>query len=98
VIPLSRVQIHVPAALIAVDRLRKTGAIGGSSDLDSLFNFLELLHYGFKTGQTGNRTFLILVEFGPRAAILLDPFLYEVVDDLSDEHGPETLTMHTTFF
>ena len=70
-----------------VDRFRKTEAIEGSPDLNSLFNFLELLHDGFKTGQSGNRTLLVLIELNPGGTIFLDTFLYKRTYGLSDEHG-----------
>ena len=66
-------------------RFRKMEAIKGSPDLNSLFNFLELFHYGFKTGQSGNRTLLVIVELNTGAAVILDTFLYKRTYDLSDE-------------
>jgi len=68
-----------------LDRFRKTEATEGLPDLNSLFNFLELFHDRFKTGQSGNRTLLVLIELNPGATILLDAFLYKRADDLSDE-------------
>lgn len=63
----------------------ESGGNRWSPDLDSFFNFLELFYNGFNVGQTGNRTFLILVELSPRANISLETFLSKRMHDLSEE-------------
>jgi len=68
-----------------VGHFSKTEVIEELPDLDSLFNFLELFHDGFKTRQSGKRALLVLIELNPGATVILDTFLHKRTYGLSDE-------------